>query len=428
MKKINELYSYFLESNGVATDTRQEIKDKIYFALSGDNFDGNQFAENALKKGALLCVIDNPDFKRGDKCFLVDDVLKTLQELARHHRVESDVTVLAITGSNGKTTTKELVSSVLRSSMPIVSTKGNLNNHIGVPLTLLQITENTEIAVVEMGANHMGEIGFLCEIAQPDVGIITNIGKAHLEGFGSFAGVIAAKSELYSYIDKANGELIVNIDDDLLTELSGDISKVTYGTNDATIEGEIVVTHPFLQVKWGNNQDIFHCHSKLYGNYNFYNILAAISVGVFFDVDKSIVNEAIENYIPENNRSQQLRTKKNRIILDAYNANPFSLNAAIQSFSQSNFKCPWLLIGDMFELGEYSQIEHQVVVDQMTSLGFSNVILVGDEFLLTKNHTYLSFSSTKEALLYIKNNRIENADILIKGSRGMRMEDLLEVL
>ncbi len=258
----------------------------------------------------MISVIDNPEFNKGDKYFLVDDVLYALQELAKHHRTECDVTVLAITGSNGKTTTKELISSVLRNYTSIISTKGNLNNHIGVPLTLLEISDDTEIAVVEMGANHIGEIDFLCEIAQPNIGIITNIGKAHLEGFGSFEGVIAAKSELYNYIINSGGDLIVNADDILLKELAGSKPYLTYGTNDSDIEGEIVVSHPFVQIKWGHNQKIYHCHSQLYGNYNFYNVLAAIAVGIYFSVGESVINDSVENYLPSNNRSQHLKQRK----------------------------------------------------------------------------------------------------------------------
>ncbi len=428
MKKIKDLYKLFLQSDGVSTDTRQNVQNKVFFALSGDNFDGNRFAEDALIKGALISVIDNPKYRYSDKYFVVNDVLEALQLLAKHHRNESDVTVMAITGSNGKTTTKELISSVLTKSNNIISTSGNLNNHIGVPLTLLRIIETTEIAIIEMGANHIGEIDSLCEIAMPEIGLITNIGKAHLEGFGSYQGVITAKNELFNYIQSHYGHLIVNVDDPLITELAGKTIKTTYGTNNADVEGEIVNTHPHLQVKWGYDNLIIHCHSQLYGKYNYYNILAAVATGYYFNIDSELINEAISNYIPENNRSQQLKTKSNSIILDAYNANPFSMNEAIISFAECDYHSPWLLLGDMFELGKYSEEEHNKIVELLIKNGFENVILIGHEFSKTTGHNFKIFNDVSDARLSIIENPIVEADILIKGSRGMKMEDLLIVL
>lgn len=428
MKKIKELYNLFLESDGVSTDTRQDIGNTIFFALSGENFNGNKFALDAIKKGALISVVDDSDYCLSDQCFLVDNVLDTLQQLARYHRKQMDVTIVAITGSNGKTTTKELISIVLSKSINIISTLGNFNNHIGVPLTLLRIKEDTELAVVEMGANHIGEIESLCEIALPDVGIITNIGKAHLEGFGSYEGVITAKNELYNYIINHQGKIIVNADDDLLMELSAKANRLTYGVNNSDIEGEIVVTHPHLQIKWAFNQEIFHCHSNLYGKYNFYNILAAMAVGCYFNIEPEFVNRAIEEYIPKNNRSQQLRTKTNNIILDAYNANPYSMAEAIISFADCKFENPWLFIGDMFELGEYSLVEHQKIIELLIEKGFTNVCLLGNDFAKTTNNVFLKFSDTEAAVKYLTDNPVINCNILIKGSRGMKMEDLLKVL
>jgi len=428
MKKIIELYNLFLKSDGVSTDTRQDVQNKVFFALSGENFDGNKFAETAISKGALISVVDNPQYRKSDKYFLVDDVLETLQQLANHHRKESDLIVMAITGSNGKTTTKELVSSVLAESNTIVSTVGNFNNHIGVPLTLLRIIDETEIAIIEMGANHIGEIGKLCEIAMPDIGLITNIGKAHLEGFGSYEGVIAAKNELYNYIEEHNGHLIVNIDDKLLTELAGKSGKTTYGSNNADVEGEIIVTHPHLGVKWGCDDIIMHCHTKLYGKYNYYNILAAVATGCYFNTEPEMINRAIENYIPENNRSQQLKTKTNSLILDAYNANPFSMNEAIVSFADCEYDNPWLLLGDMFELGKYSSEEHQKIVELILEKGFKNVILFGIEFSKTMGHNFNCYTNVSDAKEILSKDSIVNAEILIKGSRGMKMENLLEVL
>ncbi len=428
MKEISHIYQHFLNSKGVVTDTRKDVSGKMFFALSGENFDGNKFASQALKSGASVCVIDNPDYKINDKFIVVPDVLSALQKMAHHHRIVSNAKVLAITGSNGKTTTKELISSVLGSSTNITSTSGNLNNHIGVPLTLLKIKKNTKIAVVEMGANHIGEINSLCEIADPDIGIITNIGKAHLEGFGSFLGVITAKSELYKFIKKKNGKVIVNVSDPLLNDLSKEIPRMTYGTNNADVEGDIICSYPFLTLKWRCNNNISQCNSRLYGKYNFNNILCAIATGIYFDVDIPSINQSIEQYISKNNRSQLIKTKSNRIVLDAYNANPYSMNEAIQSFLERNFKNTWLFIGDMFELGVYSAEEHNIIIDILKSSGFDNVVLIGNEFKKLNNRDYITFETTNEAIEFLKVNKINGSDILIKGSRGMKLEKLVEYL
>jgi len=428
MNKIKELYHHFLLSDGVTTDSRENVTNKIFFALSGENFNGNKFAGEALKKGAKLCVIDDPDYITDEMYFSVNNVLTALQELANHHRKKSYVTVIAITGSNGKTTTKELISSVLGSYIDITFTEGNYNNHIGVPLTLLNIKSTTKIAVVEMGANHIGEIGKLCEIAQPDIGIITNIGKAHLEGFGSFDGVILAKNELYNYIKKSKGKIIVNKDDSLLNKLSEDIPKFTYGKNNADVEGEIIEYNPFLKLKWSIGNDIIECNTQLYGKYNFDNIMAAIATGLFFSIPFEKINSAIEGYIPKNNRSQQIVTNNNSIILDAYNANPTSMSDAIISFINSNFESPWLILGDMFELGEYSSSEHQEIVNQIINNNVQDVILVGNDFYNTIGHSFLRFKATDDAIAHLSTNIIKNSSILVKGSRGMKLERLLDFL
>lgn len=428
MKKIKELYNHFLLSDGVTTDSREDVTNKIFFALSGDNFNGNKFVDDALKKGAKLCVIDDPSYKTDNKCIMVPDVLIALQELARHHRKKKPATVFAITGSNGKTTTKELISSVLSNYTDIISTQGNFNNHIGVPLTLLKIKPKTKIAVIEMGANHIGEIEQLCKIAEPDVGLITNIGKAHLEGFGSFDGVVCAKNELYNYLKSNNGKVIVNNDDDLLADLSKNLPRFTYGTNNANVEGEIIEYKPFLKIRWAGNEKISECNSRLYGKYNFDNIMAAIATGLFFNVPAKMINKAIENFVPQNNRSQQIKTNSNSIIMDAYNANPTSMSEAIVSFTEYDFKDSWLILGDMFELGEYSINEHQLIVDLLLQKGAENVILVGKEFYQTRSHNFLKIITTGEAITYLSTNKIKNANILVKGSRGMKLEELLDVL
>lgn len=427
MKKISELYQDFLSSDGVTTDSRDDVTNKIFFALSGDNFNGNKFATTALEKGARLCVIDDPAYCKDEKCIVVNDVLIALQELAKHHRKESNAKVFAITGTNGKTTTKELIASVLCYDTEIISTKGNFNNHIGVPLTLLNIKPTTKIAVVEMGANHIGEIEKLCEIAQPDFGLITNIGKAHLEGFGSLDGVISAKNELYNYLKFNDGKVIVNRDDSLLTELSKNIRQLTYGTNNADVEGEIIESKPYLKIRWAINAKINVCNSHLYGKYNFDNIMAAIAVGLFFDVPEERINVAIESYIPENNRSQQIKTKNNSIVMDAYNANPTSMSEAIVCFTDYNFNNPWLILGDMFELGEYSMDEHQQIIELLKENSNYNVILIGDDFYRTKGHDFTKFKTTEDAYKYLRSDKIDNANILIKGSRGMKLEKLLEL-
>jgi len=428
MHKIKDLYHHFLLSDGVTTDSRDDVTNKIFFALSGENFNGNKFSATALNKGAILCVIDDPSYNTNEKCFIVSDVLATLQDLASYHRKESAVEVFAITGTNGKTTTKELASSVLSSHIDIISTRGNFNNHIGVPLTLLNIKPSTKIAIIEMGANHIGEIERLCEIAKPDFGLITNIGKAHLEGFGSFDGVIIAKNELYNYISDNNGKVIVNKEDNLLTKLSKNIPQLTYGKNNADVEGEIIESKPYLNIRWANTEKTNVCISHLYGKYNFDNIMAAIAVGLFFKVPKEKINAAIEGYIPENNRSQHIKTKNNSVILDAYNANPTSMNGAIESFTEHNLKNPWLILGDMFELGEYSMAEHQQIIELLNEKSHYSVILIGENFYHTQGHSFTKFRTTEDAYEYLRSNRITDASILVKGSRGMKLESLLELL
>lgn len=428
MQKIKELYQHFILSDGVSTDSRKDVVNKIFFALSGDNFNGNKFATDALNKGAKLCVVDDSSLIDDGRYFSVPNVLDALQELATYHRKKSSSKVFAITGSNGKTTTKELISSVLGSYIDIISTEGNYNNHIGVPLTLLKIKANTKIAVVEMGANHVGEIEKLCEIAKPDAGLITNIGKAHLDGFGSLVGIISAKSELYNYLRINNGKAIVNSDDKLLTELSMNISQFTYGTKNADVVGKMINDKPTVMISWGSNEKEYECNSQLYGKYNFHNLMAAIATGLFFSVPNNIINNAIENYIPEDNRSQQIKTKTNHIILDAYNANPTSMREAIYSFVEHDFKNSWFILGDMFELGDYSMNEHQLIVDILLKVSANNVILIGKDFKNTQGHNFMNFVTTDEAKTFLSKSKIMNSTILVKGSRGMELEKLTDVL
>lgn len=427
---IIELYKLFTEFPKVSTDTRNEIKNSIFFALKGENFNGNEFAETAIKNGAAYAIIDEEKIKINDKYILVDDVLKTLQELAKYHREHFNISVIGITGSNGKTTTKELINAVLSKKYNIIATSGNLNNHIGVPLTILSLTKKTEIAVVEMGANHIGEILELCKIANPNFGIITNIGKAHLEGFGSIEGIIKAKTELYNYIRSVNGKLFVNNDNLLLNQLSDKTHRVSYGTaSNAECLIKLLEANPFVRLKWNAADKQYIINSKLIGSYNFENIQAAICIGNYFKVEPGKIIDAIENYEPENNRSQIIESLKNKIILDAYNANPDSMKVSINDFAEMPFKNKILIIGDMHELGTQSVEEHQNILNIIGNHNYSKVLLIGEEFSsVNLNKNWNTFKTTKEAFEWLKNNPVENASILIKASRLMKLEQLVEVL
>lgn len=424
-----KIFEAFKKLYKVSTDTRMDVSNSLFFALSGENFDGNKFALQALQKGASYAVIDNPEYKINDKYILVNDVLKALQDLALRHRQSLKTTILAITGSNGKTTTKELVSSVLSTEKKIISTAGNFNNHIGVPLSILNIKPETEIAIIEMGANHRGEIKNLCKIATPDIGIITNIGKAHLEGFGSFEGVIATKNELYESINSRKGEIIKNADDKLLMQMGTDTKSFTYGTKNANVIGEIISANPSLIVKWTFNNSHHIIKSKLYGSYNFANIMAAVAVGIFFNIKAENINFAIESYLPSNNRSQLYKTSKNSLILDAYNANPVSMQNAIKSFKDFDAPNSLLILGDMFELGNSSKEEHKKIIELLKTVGFINVFLVGEAFYnLREPHNFNSFKKTSDLKEFLNMNPLNDKSILIKGSRGMKLESLVEVL
>ena len=422
---IEQLHTVFLKSDSVSTDTRNVKENDLFFALKGDNFNGNKFAKDAIEKGASYAIIDEEAYKTSDQYILVDNVLEMLQELANYHRNYLGLKIIALTGSNGKTTTKELINAVLSKKYKTTATVGNLNNHIGVPLTLLSMDTATEIGIVEMGANHLKEIEFLCSIAQPDFGYITNFGKAHLEGFGGVEGVIQGKSELYQYL-KANDKLIfINTEDEKQKELLNDYHNMyCFGnstTNDTVIHFK--EANPFVVSTFKNNE----IKSQLIGSYNFTNISAAIAIGNYFDVDVSSIKEAIENYIPSNNRSQFIVKGTNKIILDAYNANPTSMKAALDNFAQLNDTCKIAILGDMFELGTDAADEHQFIADYATSLNLNELYLVGENFFRThtNSNTYKSFDAFKNAN---KLSTFENATILIKGSRGMALERVLECL
>lgn len=422
-QRIEELYKLFLLNPSITTDTRNIKKGDIFFALKGENFNGNHFAQKALEMGASLAVIDEKEYAINDKCFLVENVLYTLQLLANHHRRQfPNLILLAITGTNGKTTTKELTHAVISQKYNTIATQGNFNNHIGVPLTLLRITKETEFAIIEMGANHRGEIDFLCKIAEPRYGLITNIGKAHLEGFGGFEGVIKTKTELFRYLDKENHFAIINMDDISLSNYSKghknhyykySISNKIYSeTAKLDFEGNII-------------------NSKLIGSYNSQNILAAMTIGKIFRVDINLSIKAIEDYTPTNHRSQIQKTKDNTLILDCYNANPSSLTIALQDFENLKAEDKYAFIGAMKELGDNSMAEHKNIVDILRGMNLKEVILIGEEFEefeKGEKENEIYFKTSSQAKDYLLENKIKGGTILIKGSHSTKMDVLADAL
>lgn len=430
MTPIQDIYNLFLQFPRISTDSRNIIPDSLFFAIKGDKFNGNQFADEAIVKGARYAIVDEPSMNTGNNLLLVPDTIQALQQLAMIHRQHIKAKIIAITGSNGKTTTKELTGIVLSSEFNTVITPGNLNNHIGVPLTILSITNDTEFAVVEMGANHPGEIVELCRIAQPDAGLITNIGKAHLEGFGSFEGVIRAKSELYDYLRLNNGFVFFNADNQMLVNLSAGIISYSYGSDeDAYCQGSIAGHDPFLAIDWKSASHKGTIHTKLFGDYNFENVLAAVCIGLHFGVNPLQIDSAISSYLPDNNRSQVIKTNHNNIILDAYNANPSSMKAAIENFNQSNAKPKMLILGDMMELGTFSLDEHHNIVTMIRKLHFDKIIFIGESFnKAIGNGTETCFPGIDEAGTFLMELPVKGMTILLKGSRKMQLENLLNYL
>jgi UDP-N-acetylmuramoyl-tripeptide--D-alanyl-D-alanine ligase len=423
---IDQLYEIYKQYPSVQTDTRKLKVGDIFFALKGDNFNGNSFAEKAIKAGATYAVIDEKQFEIEGKTILVEDVLIALQQLAKHHRQQFSIPFIAITGSNGKTTTKELVHAVLSSSFKTYTTDGNLNNHIGVPLTILKIKEDAGMAVIEMGANHQLEIASYCEYAMPTHGIITNCGKAHLEGFGGIEGVKKGKGELYDYLRSNNGTAFVMWDYEYLQEMTKGISGIIkYGTReDAHVIGKINKSDPYLEVGITSGLDPITIHTQLVGEYNLPNVLAAVTVGQFFKVKEQEIKKAIDNYSPSNSRSQLVETGTNKIILDAYNANPSSMKLAIENFSKLQAPNKVLILGGMAELGDESLDEHKIIVELIRQSHWKNVVLVGGDFLKI-DHPYISFSKATEAKEWLNQQHFENTHLLIKGSRSMKMENVL---
>jgi UDP-N-acetylmuramoyl-tripeptide--D-alanyl-D-alanine ligase len=425
--KIEEIYQCFLQCESVSTDTRKIEPNSLFVALKGDNFDANTFAQEALNKGALFVIIDNKNFYSDEnKMILVNDSLKTLQDLANYHRTQLGLPIIALTGSNGKTTTKELINCVLSKKYNTKATVGNLNNHIGVPLTLLSFNENTDIGIVEMGANHQKEIELLCEIAEPDFGYITNFGKAHLEGFGGFEGVVKGKSELYTYLEKNHKTAFVNLDDPIQEEKTKNFNKYTFSISDnSNVKINSTSANPLVKINFSNN--IIQSH--LIGIYNANNINAAITIGKYFNIEDLDIKEAIENYIPSNNRSQLVEKNGNHIILDAYNANPSSMNAALTNFIQLESTSKIAILGDMFELGKESLDEHKKIVESLKKEQNINIYFIGKDFYFNKvsdKHLFFFESYEEFSKNYIK--KPQNSTILIKGSRGMALERTLELL
>jgi UDP-N-acetylmuramoyl-tripeptide--D-alanyl-D-alanine ligase len=427
-KTLEEIYSIFLKNRNVSTDSRQILPGCMFFALKGDNFDGNKYAENAIDAGAAYAVIDDENYD-GPATILVDDVLDTLQQIAKMHRRNFKIPVVAITGSNGKTTTKELLNAVLSQKYQVTATKGNLNNHIGVPLTLLGITEETQLAIIEMGANHQGEIERLCVIAEPTHGLITNIGKAHLGGFGGYEGVIKAKSELYSWLRASGGIAFVNAENQLLMELTTGIERTLYGTQeDIFASGKTRENTDMLAIDWITGEGIIALETNLAGNYNFENVMAAICTGMFLKVPESEIKTAICNYFPSNSRSQVMKTAKNFIILDAYNANPTSMQAAIENLRQVRAMHKMVILGDMLELGDESLSEHSALTKLIEESDFEKVILVGPDFIEVAHSIFKCFRTSHEACDWLKTQDIAGYTILVKGSRGIKMEKVLDAL
>jgi len=426
---IQQIHELFLQCHSVSIDTRKIQPKCLFVAIKGDRFDANTFAQEALDKGASYVIIDNPSFFIDERTILVDDSLTALQALAKFHRAFLKLPIIAITGSNGKTTTKELIQVVLSKKFRTIATIGNLNNHIGVPLTLLSFNEKTEIGIVEMGANHQKEIEFLCEIALPDYGYITNFGKAHLEGFGGVEGVIKGKSEMYVYLSKNDKKVFVNLDDPIQVDKTRQMNTICFGVNkpEAVTNINTVSADPFVEIDFSN----ITIHSHLIGLYNANNINAAISIGNYFGVGIESIKEAIENYIPENNRSQLVHKNSNEIILDAYNANPSSMAVAIANFIQLDKKGKVVILGDMFELGHESMAEHKGVVDLLGNEKNIECYFIGNDFFKNKSdQQHFQFYATFDefATIVLKQQHFQNKMILIKGSRGMALERVLELL
>lgn len=424
---VTNLYQLFLKHPLVCTDTRKIQPNCLFFALKGPTFNGNHFAMEALKSGAAYCIIDEEPTQADERLIQVPDVLETLQKLANHHRKQLNIPVIAIVGSNGKTTTKELIYAVLNTSYQVLATPGNFNNHIGLPLTLLQLNQHHQIAIIEMGANHIGENALLCEIAEPSHGLVTNNGMDHLEGFGSIEGVAKSNSELYYYLLKNNGIAFVNAHDEWLMRMATRLNNnITYAGNTLTRNAAANVVGNAHTVQPQLSFEVEHhpMQSILSGDYNFDNIMAAVAIGKHFNLTLEHIAKGIASYVPSNNRSQWLQHEENIIFMDAYNANPSSMEAALRNFAQFNHNNKLIVLGDMFEMGEFAAQEHQRMVDLCSTLGFKKVWLVGVEFNKTLAPAFEKFLSTNDAVAHLKMNQHKGYAIFLKGSRGMKLETL----
>lgn len=426
--EIKNIHDLFLQRSSVSIDTRKIEKNSMFFAIKGERFDANTFAEEALKNGASYVIIDNEAYFIDERTILVEDSLKALQELSKFHRKHLKLPIVALTGSNGKTTTKELINVVLSKRYITKATVGNLNNHIGVPLTLLSFNSKTEIGIVEMGANHQKEIEFLCDIAQPDFGYITNFGKAHLEGFGGTEGVIKGKSEMYQFLSENNKYVFVNLDDAIQNEKTEKNLRITFSQKDknASVFINRITANPFVEIDYNG----IKVKSNLIGLYNANNINAAITIGKYFKVSDEEIKEAIESYVPENNRSQMLVKNSNEIILDAYNANPSSMEVAIKNFLQLDKENKVAILGDMFELGDESFQEHKHIVALLKNESNVTTYFIGNHFYANKieSNFVFFFENFDVFAEKLQEEKLANKMILIKGSRGMTLERTLELL
>ena len=425
---IIDLYDLFIHNPQITTDSRNCPKGSIFFALKGDKFDGNQYAGKALASGCVYAVIDNPDYYIGERTILVDNVLKTLQQLAHHHRKVLGLPIIGITGTNGKTTTKELLAAVLSTKFNLLYTEGNFNNHIGVPLTLLRLTHDHEMAVIEMGASHPGDIKELVDIVHPNYGIITNVGRAHLEGFGSFEGVIRTKGELYDYIRRSKGKIFIKKENEYLQSIAKGIEQITYGNgDDAFASGQVVSCDPFLVFNWKQQGKLHTVETHMIGSYNLDNVLAAVAVGRFFKIPAERISRAIAAYEPTNNRSQFKKTENNELIIDAYNANPSSMKVALDNFITMPVQPKAIILGDMRELGPTSDELHAEVVEQIKKGQFDKVFLCGEHFSKVGKE-FSPFATTEAMGEELWKQPLKGYHILIKGSHSMGLEKLADIL
>ena len=425
---IIDLYDLFIHNPQITTDSRNCPKGSIFFALKGDKFNGNQYAGKALASGCVYAVIDNPDYYIGERTILVDNVLKTLQQLAHHHRKVLGLPIIGITGTNGKTTTKELLAAVLSTKFNLLYTEGNFNNHIGVPLTLLRLTHDHEMAVIEMGASHPGDIKELVDIVHPNYGIITNVGRAHLEGFGSFEGVIRTKGELYDYIRRSKGKIFIKKENEYLQSIAKGIEQITYGNgDDAFASGQVVSCDPFLVFNWKQQGKLHTVETHMIGSYNLDNVLAAVAVGRFFKIPAERISRAIAAYEPTNNRSQFKKTDNNELIIDAYNANPSSMKVALDNFITMPVQPKAIILGDMRELGPTSDELHAEVVAQIKKGQFDKVFLCGEHFSKVGKE-FSPFATTEAMVEELRKQPLKGYHILIKGSHSMGLEKLADIL